>query len=134
MESPSQLSPANPKWMTITGWLLGGLPAALLIAGSPVSILKMPMAMEGMKQYGYPEGAVTPIGISALVSAVLYLVPRTSMLGAILLTGYLGGAVATHVRAGEGSFVIAVVFGIFFWGGLWLRNPALRAQFPLRGK
>lgn len=126
--------PANSKAMTITGWILGGLPAAFFVLGSPISILKMPQALEGMKLYGYPEGSIRWIGISALVSAVLYLIPRTSVLGAILLTGYLGGAVATHVRASEASFVIAVFFGFLFWGGLWFRDARIRALIPLKSK
>lgn len=129
---PTPSSTANPRSMTITGWILGGLPALLMILTSPMAILQLPAAMEGMKQYGYPAGSMTPIGLVELLSAVLYLLPRTSVLGAILLTGYLGGATATHVRAGEPTFVIPIVFGIVYWGGLWFRSPAIRALIPLR--
>ena len=133
MESSAQ-SPANPKAMTITGWIIGGLPALLMLLTSPMAILKLPQAVEGMNQYGYPEAAIVPLGIAEMLSALLYLIPQTSPLGAILLTGYLGGATATHVRAGEASFFVPILFGMLFWGGLWFRYPSLRALIPLRRK
>jgi hypothetical protein len=133
MNSDAQV-PANSKAMTITGWILGGLPAALMIGTSPMAILKLPAAVEGMKQYGYPASAMTAIGLAELVSAVLYVIPKTSILGAIPLTGYLGGATATHVRAGEMSFFMPILMGVFYWGGLWFRNPDIRALIPIRRK
>jgi hypothetical protein len=75
-----------------------------------------------------------PLGIILLICTILYVIPRTAVLGAILLTGYLGGAVVTHVRAGEGWFPITfpIIFGVFLWGGLYLRDTRLRALIPLR--
>ena len=79
-------------------------------------------------------GRRLPLGIVLLSCTVLYLVPRTAVLGAILLTGYLGGAVATHVRVGEGLFPVLfpVIMGLLVWGGLWLRDERVRALAPLR--
>lgn len=85
---------------------------------------------------GYPERVIVPLGIVLLTSTLIYLIPRTAILGAILLTGYLGGAVATHVRAGQGWFEILfpVVLGILLWGGLMLRDDRLRTLIPLRNR
>ncbi|XXT78028.1 DoxX family protein [Sorangium sp. So ce726] len=80
---------------------------------------------------GYPESALTAIGAVELLCTILYAVPQTSVLGAVLLTGYLGGAIATHVRLGE-QFVAVLVLGALVWGGLFLRDPRLRALLPLR--
>ena len=81
---------------------------------------------------GYPESVSVPITIALLVSTVLYAIPRTSVFGAILLTGYLGGAIATHVRMGETAFAIPLVVAILAWLGLYLRDVRLRALLPLR--
>ncbi len=79
-----------------------------------------------------PASLITPIGIIELACLTLYLIPRTSVLGAILLTGYLGGATVTHLRVGDPAFVGAVVAGIFVWGGLFFREPRVRALIPFR--
>jgi hypothetical protein len=89
------------------------------------------MAVEGMTQYGYSAGAGRPLLIVQIISVVLYLIPQTAVLGAILLTAYLGRAVATHVRAGE-PFWFPIVFGVLVWLGLVLRESRLRALLPLR--
>jgi hypothetical protein len=85
--------------------------------------------VETTVKLGYSESVILPLGIVLLVCTVLYLIPPTAVLGAILLTGYLGGAVATHVHAGDGPFEILfpVLFGALLWGGLALRDPRLRA-------
>jgi len=86
-------------------------------------------------QLGYPESVILPLGIVLLISTVLYVIPRTSVLGAILLTGYLGGAVATNVRIGDPLFthiLFPVYFGVLIWLGLYLRDRRLRALVPLR--
>jgi hypothetical protein len=84
-------------------------------------------------QYGYPESAMTLIGLACLVSTILYLIPRTAVLGAVLLTGYLGGAVATHVHANEvPMFLAPVLFGVVIWGGLFFRDARIRALLPFR--
>jgi DoxX-like family len=91
--------------------------------------------MEGTAKVGYPAGAVRPIGIILLVCLICYVIPRTSVLGAILLTGYLGGAVATNVRISAPlfSYILTPVYvGLLVWGGLFLRDERLRELIPLR--
>ena len=83
-------------------------------------------------QFGYPSGLIVPIGVVELACVVLYVIPRTAVLGAVLLTGYLGGAIATHVRLSDPSFAGPLIFGIMVWAGLYLREPRLRALLPLR--
>src|SRR5262245_23603083 len=95
------------------------------------AVFKPQMIKEGMTKYGYPEGAAWWILGVEIVSAALYMIPQTSVLGAILLTGYLGGATATHVRAGE-AFFVPVVVGVLVWLGLFLRDRRIRALIPLR--
>jgi hypothetical protein len=80
---------------------------------------------------GYPAGMLPALAGLELLCTVVYLVPRTAALGAVLLTGYLGGAVATHVRVGE-AFVVPLLLGVFLWAGLYLRDERIRALLPLR--
>ena len=91
--------------------------------------------MEGTVKLGYPETVIVPLGIILLTCTILYVIPRTSVLGAILLTGYLGGAVATHVRVGDPLFthvLFPVYLGVLIWGGLYLRDDRLPALIPLK--
>ena len=92
--------------------------------------MKLPPAVEGTVRLGYPEGLVLGLGIAVLVCTVVYAIPRTSILGAILLTGYLGGATATRVRVGQ-PFFFPIVLGVLIWAGLFLREERLRALIPL---
>ena len=87
---------------------------------------------EGFAKFGYPDSAIPVVGVAALVSSALYLIPRTAHLGAILMTGYLGGAVATHLRVNDPTLVVPIVFGILVWTGLFLREERLRALIPWR--
>jgi hypothetical protein len=82
-------------------------------------------------KFGYPAGTLIVLGVVELACALLYVMPRTSVLGAILMTGYLGGAVATHVRVGD-AFAAPLVLGVIAWGGLFLRDERIRALLPLR--
>lgn len=118
-----------------TGRILTAL-FALFILGASVApkLLRMPIADETMAQLGWPPGYVLMIGIIELTCLVLYLIPRTSVLGAVLMMGLLGGAMATQIRAGSPLFshiLFSVYLGLFMWGGLWLRSPKLRALFPI---
>jgi hypothetical protein len=117
-----------------TGVVMSAVPSLMLLMASVMALSKADAVVKGMSgQYGYPESAIQGIGAACLVSVVLYLIPRTAVLGAILLTGYLGGAVATHVHANEGwMFLMPVLFGALVWGGLFFRDARIRALVPWR--
>ena len=114
------------------GLAMSGVPALFLLVDGVMKLFEPAVVVDTTVQLGFPEGVIVPLGVVLLVSTVLYLVPRTAVLGAILLTGYLGGAVATHVRVGEGAFPILfpVIIGALLWGGLVLRDPRLAAVLP----
>ena len=115
-----------------TGRVLSALVVLMLLQGVVMSLMKHPKAMEGMKQFGWPEHMAVKLAIIELACAILYAIPATSVLGAILLTGWLGGAVATHLRVEDPMAAFAVVFGIVVWLALFLREPRLRSLVPLR--
>ncbi len=109
--------------------------ALFLAFDAVLKVALLPPAVQGTAELGYPEGTVLWIGIIELVCLVLYLVPRTSVLGALILTGYLGGAIATHVRAGSPLFshvLFPIYVALLLWGGLYLREARLRELVPLR--
>ena len=111
----------------ILSWLLGFF---MLTSGLNAMFVRSPDMAEGFKTFGIPDNIVFGIGVSAFVSSILYFIPRTSVLGAILLTGYLGGAVMTHLRVHDPVVFAPVVVGILLWLGLWLQNDRLRAIVP----
>lgn len=118
-----------------TGRILTGL-FALFMLGASIApkLLLMPIAEETMAQLGWPAGFAFMIGLIELGCVILYLIPRTSVLGAVLTMGLLGGAMATQIRAGSPLFshiLFSLYLGLFMWGGLWLRSPQLRALFPV---
>jgi hypothetical protein len=115
------------------GRIVSGLVAVFLLLDGGMKLAKPAFVVEATVRLGYPESTIVPIGVVLIVCTVLYLIPRTAVLGAILLTAYLGGAVATQIRAGEPVFsvVFAIVFGVLVWLGLYLRNPTLRLLVPL---
>jgi len=113
------------------GWVLSLVPGALLTFSGVMKVMQAQPVVEGFPQLGWPAHLAVAIGVVELVSTVLYLIPRTAVLGAILLTGYLGGAIATHVRLEE-QFVGPLVFGVLAWLGLYLRDPRIRALVPCR--
>ena len=127
-----EMTNGNPKWMTWVGWIMTVLPVAMFIMGGVMGLTKQKTAVDGLVQYGYPENVGVILAGVQLACALLYIIPQTSVLGAILFTGYLGGAVATHVRAGESNWYIAVIFGVVVWGGLFLRDARVRALIPYR--
>jgi hypothetical protein len=114
------------------GWIIGALPVLLMIATAIPTIAKPAGATEGMNKFGYPPHLIRPLAIVELVCAVLYMIPRTAFLGAILLTGYFGGATATHVRIHDPLLFVPIVVGILVWLGLFLRDRRVRALIPLR--
>lgn len=110
------------------------LPALFLLADAVGKLVQPAPVIEGFAKLGYPSDVSVPIGIVLLICTILYLIPRTAVLGAILLTGYLGGAVATHVRVADPLFshtLFPVYFGVLLWGGLYLRDQRIRALLPL---
>lgn len=117
------------------GRILNGLTVLFLLFDSGIKIFNLAPAVQGTVGLGYAASAVVPIGIVLLLCTLLYVVPRTAILGALLLTGYLGGAVASQVRVGNPLFshvLFPVYFAILIWAGLYLREPRLRALAPFR--
>jgi hypothetical protein len=120
-----------------TGRVMSGLVVAFLIFDGVIKLMALPVVTETMDQLGYSANAdlARGLGVLTLVCAGLYAVPRTSILGAILLTGLLGGAMATHLRVGSPLFthlLFGLYLGLLAWGGLFLRDERLRALIPLR--
>lgn len=117
------------------GRVLSGFAVLFLTFDAAIKLLRLPMAMDGTTELGYPAGVVLPLGVLQVVCLALYVIPRTSVLGAVLWTGYLGGAIATHVRLGNPLFthvLFPVYVALLLWGGLWLRDRRLRALLPQR--
>jgi len=110
-------------------WLTG---LFVLTSGLNVLFFRSDDLREGFAKFGYPENVMPTIGVCAFGAALLYLIPRTSILGAILLTGYLGGAVATHVRVNDPAFIAPLVVGMLVWLGLFLRQEPIRSLLPLQ--
>jgi DoxX-like family len=119
------------KRLVWTGRILSGLAVLFLVVDGVMKLLKPAVVVEATRQLGYPESKIVGIGVLLLVCTLLYVLPRTSILGAILLTGYMGGAVASQVRVGAGWFNVAfaVMLGVLIWSGLWLRDLRVRTLF-----
>jgi hypothetical protein len=119
-----------------TGRALSALFALFLLGASIApKLLGMPVAADTLRELGWPSGYAFGIGVLELTCLVLYLTPRTNLFGAVLFTGLLGGAMATHIRVGSPLFshvLFSVYLSVFMWGGLWLRDAAVRALLPLR--
>ena len=109
------------------GRVVSALVVAFLLFDGGIKAAMLEPAVEGSVQLGYPEATVFGIGLALIVSTALYAVPRTAFIGAILLTGYLGGAVATQVRVEDPWFLFPAFFGVLVWGGLFLRDERIRA-------
>jgi len=126
---------SSAKKRSIAGDVLTGLVAAFLTFDTVMKLLQLAPAVQGTTELGYPAGKVVAIGAIELVCLVLYLVPRTSVLGALVLTGYLGGAIATHVRVGSPlptHTLFPIYVALMVWGGLYLRESRLRELLPFR--
>lgn len=120
------------KW---AGFVLSGLVVVFLVMDTAMKLMQLDAVKTTMVELGWPTDMALPLGIIMTVCTVLYVVPQTAVLGAVLLTAYLGGAVATHVRIGSPLFshvLFGVYIGVMMWGGLWMRLAALRALFPVR--
>ena len=130
MNSTTPPAPIS-KAALVTGWIMGIVPALLLLFSAVMKIAHPPQLDEGFAHLGLPVSLSLGLGILELSCTLIYLIPRTAVLGAILLTGYLGGAILCHLRVGD-PYWAQPLFGIILWGGLYLRDPRLRALIPLR--
>ena len=122
------------KPMLWTGRVLSGLFVLFMLMDLTMKLIGRPEVADTMRQLGWPVELSFRLGVIQLICLALYLHPRTSVLGAVLVSAYLGGAIATHVRIGSPLFshvLFGVYVALFAWGGLWLRMPRLRAIFPL---
>jgi hypothetical protein len=126
----SQSTPAG-KGALWTGRVMSGLVVFALGASALMKLAGAQEAVDGFAAQGWPPWALNVVGIAELACALIYAIPRLSVLGAILSTGYLGGAVAVHVHFDPPGFIIPVIIGVLAWGGLFLRDPRLRALIPL---
>jgi len=117
--------------MVWAGRIVSGLLVIFLFSTTIMGLMHKAESMKHFVEYGYPESGFIPISIVLVVCTLLYAIPRTSIFGAVLLTGYLGGATATHVRAGE-PFFFPIIVGVLVWLGVFLRDERLRALLPLR--
>jgi hypothetical protein len=121
------------RWKIWTGRVLSAIPVLMMGLSALMKLVRAPPVVQGMtEQFGYPPGLILPIGVVELTCVVLYVIPQTAVLGAVLLTGYLGGAIATHVRISDPSFVGPLILGVMAWAGLYLREGRLRPLLPLR--
>jgi hypothetical protein len=125
----------SPTARRRTGNILSGIAILFLLADSFGKLVKAQAVIEGTLKLGYPESSIVPIGIILLVCVIVYAIPRTAVLGAIMLTGYLGGAVATNLRVGA-PLLLYILFPIYVaglvWGGIYLREDRLRQVLPVR--
>lgn len=131
---PGHTAPVS-KTQLWAGRIMGGLAILFLVFDTVLKLVRAAPAVEGTAQLGYPAGLVVGIGIIEAICLVAYVIPGTSVLGAILLTGYLGGAVATHVRVGSPLFshiLFPIYVGVLIWGALVARDERVRALIPLR--
>ena len=132
LQDPTVTPSKGTLW---AGRIMSALPALFLLLDGVMKLVKPAPVVEATVKLGYPERVIVPLGVVLLAGTVLYIIPRTAVLGAILLTGYLGGAVATHVRVGDPLFSHALFptyLGALLWGGLYLRDRRLRALIPFR--
>jgi len=129
METTTPPAPLS-KTVLWTSRIMVALPVLMMLMSAIFKFLAPPEVVKGFEHLGWSMNLVTVLGALQLACAILYAIPRTAVLGAILLTGYLGGAIATCVRVGDG-WILQFVFGVVLWGGLYLRDPRLRAMIPL---
>jgi hypothetical protein len=131
MQSVTERTVASKK-MLWAGRVASAIPALFVLFGAIPKVLVAAPVVEGFKQAGYPENLVLVVGIIELVCSVVYLIPRTRVLGAILMTGVLGGAIATNLRIGDPTLIAPAILGVLVWGGLYLRDERVRALIPRR--
>jgi len=121
--------------MRRTGWILSGIVIAFMVADAGANLLAIEPIKKAMLETGYPLDQSRLIGVLALPCVVLYAIAATSVLGAIILTGFLGGAITSHLRVAgtlTPEMILSVILGVLAWGGLWFRDPRLRVLIPRR--
>ncbi len=124
---------AGSKLLLVIGWVFSAIPILMMAGGGTAMFFTNQSAVaKGLADHGYPPSLAGTILALEIGCAVIYAIPQTAVLGAILLTGYLGGAVATHVRVGETQWIFPVLFGVLVWLGLVLRDKRLRVLLPIR--
>jgi hypothetical protein len=131
MPSDTKVEPVS-KGQLWTGRIMSALPSLVIAFAAIMKLTKAPAVVEGVAKSGYPVSLIVPIGIIELSCLIVYLIPQTSVLGAILVSSFLGGATATCVRVGDPAWPMPVLVGVLIWGGLFFREPRLRALIPLR--
>jgi len=127
-----QATGANSKGKLWAGRIMSALPVLFILLGSVMKLMRLPAVIEGFAKSGVPERLIIPVGMIELICVVVYLVPRTAVLGAILMTGLLGGATITTLRVGDPTYPMPVILGMLAWGGLYMRDARLRELIPLR--
>ena len=132
MYEPAAVS--TPGWQLWTGRVLTALTVLFLLFDAAGKLMMPPFVVEAFGRLGFPVALGMTLGVILTASSILYAIPRTAVFGAVLLTGYLGGAVAIHMRAGNTPFerIFPVIPGVVIWAGIYLRDARLRAVFPLR--
>ena len=120
------------KPMLWAGRVMSAIAVLLVTFGGVVKVMKAPGIIEGMAKAGYAERLIIPVGVIELFCVVVYLIPRTNVLGAILMTALLGGATATNFRIGDPALPLPIIVGMLAWGGLYLRDARIRELIPFR--
>jgi len=125
----------NTQGMRLSGWILSGVVIAFMVADAGANLLAIEPIKKAMLETGYPLDQSRLIGVLALICVVLYAIAATSVLGAIILTGFLGGAITSHLRVAgtlTPEMILSVILGVLAWGGLWFRDARLRVLIPRR--
>ncbi len=123
----------SKKLVTWAGRIFSAAVILMMLLSAAIKLSRSPEGVDMfVHKFGYTEGHLLPLAVIEIACALLYAIPRTTYLGAVLVTGYLGGAVATHARVGDPGFLTPLVLGIFAWAGLYLRDARLRQLLPLR--
>src|SRR3954464_15359140 len=128
----SSETPAISKKALWSGRILTAIPALLMAFSAIMKFVGSPQVVEGFAKFGYTERQMLPLGILELTCVIIYLVPQTAVLGAVLMAAYLGGATATVYRVGDPTFFMPALLGVMAWLGLYLREPRLRPLAPFR--
>lgn len=128
-------SPSSPSKLARWGsYVLSALPVLMMTMSGVMKLVQPPMIVEGFAKNGIAPSTIAIIGVIELLCAVLYVIPQTAVLGAIVVTGYLGGAIFVHVQKGEIALLSPLLLGVFAWGGLYLRDARVAALIPLRSR